>query len=136
MTTLNEAKEACYLRFTSNFTGVVASRIAADNEEIETPDTGEWVRISIKSLTRRQDTLGALGNRRFRSTAIVFVQVYTQSNTGVKQSDTLAVEAANIFEGVSFSGLDFYEVIIRETGVNGKWYQSVVEAKFDYDEIK
>lgn len=136
MTGLNEAKEAVYLRFTSNFTGVTADRIGLDNEEFDTPETGDWVRLVVRSTSRVQSTLGKLGNRRFRSKASVFVQVYTEANTGVKQSDTLAKEAADIFEGVSFSGLDFRSVVIRETGPDGKWYQSVVEAEFDYDEIK
>jgi len=136
MTTLTEAKEAVYLRFTSNFTGVALDRIFFDNEEGEIPDTGDWVRLVVRSTARTQNTLGGVGNRRFRSTASVFVQVYTQANTGVKQSDILTKEAADIFEGVSFSGLDFQSAVIRETGPTGKWYQSVVEAEFEYDEIK
>lgn len=136
MTTLNEAKEAVYARFAANFTGMTADRIAFDNEEFNEPGTGDWVRLSVRSTGRLQDTLGKSGNRRFRSTASVFVQVYTEANTGVKQSDTLAKEAADIFEGVSFGGLDFTAAVIRETGPDGKWYQTLVEAEFDYDEIK
>ena len=136
MTTLSEAKEAVYQRFVDNYTGVTLDRITFDNEDFNEPDTGDWVRLVVRSTSRIQDTLGKAGNRRFRSTASVFVQVYTATNTGVKQSDTLAVEAADIFEGVSFSGLDFQSAVIRETGPDGKWYQSVVEAEFSYDEIK
>ncbi len=136
MTTLNEAKEAIYLRFNSNFTGVAADRIAFDNEEFNTPTSGEWVRLVVRNIGRLQNTLGKPGNRKFRSTALVLVQVFVDVNTGVKQSDALAKEAANIFEGVSFSGLDFQSAVPRETGPDGKWYQSTVEAEFDYDEIK
>ena len=95
MTTLNEAKEAIYLRFTSNFTGVAADRIALDNEEFNTPTSGDWVRLVIRNISRTQNTLGKPGNRRFRSKALVLVQVYTEVNTGVKQSDALAKEAAD-----------------------------------------
>ncbi len=136
MTTLNEAKEAAYQRFVDNFTGVALARIAFDNEEFEEPATGDWVRLTIRSRGRAQDTLGKVGNRRFRSAASVLVQVYTLVNTGVKQSDALVKEAADIFEGVSFSGLDFQSAEVRETGPDGRWYQSVVEAEFEYDEIK
>ena len=136
MTTANEAKEAIYQRFVDNFTGVTADRITFDNEEFEEPDTGAWVRLTVRGLGRAQNTLGKLGNRRFRATASLFVQVYTETNTGVKQSDTLTKEAADIYEGVSFSGLDFNSVEVNETGPEDKWYQSVVEAQFDYDEIK
>lgn len=136
MTTSNEAKEAIYLRFVDNFTGVILSRIDFDNEDFDEPATGAWVRLVVRNIGRAQDTLGKVNNRRFRSKAVVFVQVYTEANTGVQQSDTLAKEAADIFEGVSFSGLDFQSVFVRETGPDGKWYQSVVEAEFSYDEIK
>ncbi len=136
MTTLNAAKEAVYLRFNTLYTGVAANRIAFDNEEFEEPATGEWVRLTVRSLPGQQSTLGKIGNRRFRRLAAVFVQVYTDANTGVKQSDTLAKEAADVFEGVSFSGLDFGVASVLETGPSGRWYQSVVEAQFEYDEIK
>ncbi len=136
MTTLNEAREACNLRFTTLFTGVTADRIALDNEEFNEPTDGNWVRLIVRSFVRVQDTLGKAGNRRFRSTASVLVQVYALANTGVKQLDTLAEEVKNVFEGVSFSGLDFLAGDIRETGVDGKWNQYVVEIEFDFDEIK
>ncbi len=136
MTTLNQAREAVYLRFTTLFTGVASDRIAFDNEEFNEPTAGDWVRLVVRSFVRSQDTLGQTGNRKFRSTASVLVQVYTLANTGVKQLDTLAEEVKNIFDGVSFSGLDFLAGNIRETGPDGKWYQYVVEIEFDYDEIK
>lgn len=136
MTTLNEAREACYLRFTTLFTGVAAARIAFDNEEFDEPLDGNWVRLVVRSFVRAQDTLGKAGNRKFRSTASVLLQVYALTNTGVKQLDLLAEEAKNVFEGVSFSGLDFLAGDIRETGPDGKWNQYVVEIEFDFDEIK
>lgn len=136
MTTSNEAKEAIYARFTAQFTGVAADRIAFDNEDIKSPKDEPWVRLVVRHLGRDQNTLGRAGNRRFRASALVLIQVYTVAGTGTKQSDELAKEAADIFEGVSFSGLDFRSATARETGPDGKWYQQVVEAPFDYDEIK
>ena len=32
--------------------------------------------------------------------------------------------------------LDFQRVKVRGTGPDGRWYQSIVEAPFDYDEVK
>jgi hypothetical protein len=136
MTTPNEAKEAIYARFVANFTGVTSDRIDFDNEDFNEPSSGSWVRLSVRTGPRLQNTMGKQGNRRFRTAATVFVQVYTQTNTGVQTGDTLAKAAADIFEGESFSGLDFSAVDVRETGPSGKWYQHVVEAPFDYDEIK
>lgn len=95
-----------------------------------------WARLSVRSAARAQDTLGAKTNRRFRSGASVLVQVYTPVNTGVKDATVLAKEVADIFEGESFSGLDFGAAQTRETGPTGKWHQIVVEVPFDFDEIK
>ncbi|MEE8608998.1 MAG: hypothetical protein V3S55_15445 [Nitrospiraceae bacterium] len=136
MTTLNQAREAVYSRFIAQFTGT--SNIVFDNEAppFDTNVVTEWVRLAVRNIERAQDTIGVVGNRRYRSGALVFVQVYTRSDTGVQQSDTLTIEVVDIFEGVSFSGLDFNEAISKEIGPDGKWYQAVVEAQFDYDEIK
>lgn len=136
MTTLVEATEAVYARFLANFTGT--PNVVFDNEEptFDTDVETEWVRLTVRNTGRGQETLGKVGNRRYRATAIAFVQVYTLSNTGVQQSGTLVTEARNIFEGVSFSGLDFNDAQTPEGGVDGKWYQAMVEAAFDYDEIK
>lgn len=136
MTTANQAKEAVYQRFLDLFTGLADDKIAFDNDEFEEPNSEPWARLVVRMDTRLQETLGRVTNRRFRTTGTVFVQVYTVVNTGVKQGDTLAKEAADIFEAVSFSGLDFREANVRETGPDGKWYQHLVTAQFDYDEIK
>lgn len=136
MTTLNEAREAVYARFVANFTGVASTKMAFDNDEFEEPEADDWVRLTVRHGPRAQDTLGKAGNRRYRTSAIVFVQVYTPVNTGVKQGDTLAVEARDIFEGTGFSGLDFNDGRVRESGPDGKWYIHIAEIAFDYDEIK
>jgi hypothetical protein len=135
MTTANEAKEAIYERFLTGFNGVPRERIAFDNEEPKTKGTS-WVRLVVRGLGRGQDTLGKKPNRSFQSKASVFVQVYVVANTGVQVSDDLAKEAADLYEGESFSGLDFNEASINEIGPDGKWYQTQVEAEFSYYETK
>ncbi len=136
MTTLNDAREAVYLRFTSTFTGVTADRVALDNEDFPEPAKGNWVRLVVRSLAREQETLGAPGNRKFRPEALVLVQVYVPVDSGTDVADALAKEAADIFEGVSFSGLDFQGAVVRETGPTGRWFQFIMEAPFKYEEIK
>lgn len=137
MTTLNQAKEAVYQRFVDNFTGVSADRITFDNEEFEAPSTGNWVRLVVRSQVRTQDTLGKKTNRKFREAANVIIQIFTRVNTGVSASDALVKEARDIYEGESFSGLDFQSVSTREAGPQeGTWYLAIVEAPFDYEEIK
>lgn len=133
MTTLSQAKEAVYTRFVAQWGST--SPFVFDNEELEEPD-GPWVRLTVRGVGRAQETLGRVGNRKFRTAAAVFVQVYTRTNTGVKQGDALATQAKDIFEATSFSGLDFNDGEVRETGPDGKWYQHMAEIAFDYEEIK
>ncbi len=134
MTTLNEAREAVYSRFVTQWG--TTTPIVFDDEDFDEPADSPWVRLAVRNMVRGQETLGQVGNRRFRSTARVFVQVYTRTNVGVKQGDVLATQARDIFEATSFEGLDFNDGVVRETGPDGKWYQHVVDIAFDYDEIK
>ena len=123
-----------YSRFVAQWG--TTTRIAFDNEEFEEPRDTPWVRLTVRHTARGQETMGRPGNRKFRASATVLVQVYTRTNVGVKQGDALAVQAMDVFEGVSFSGLDFNDGFVRETGPSGKWYQHVAEIEFDYEEIK
>ena len=134
MTTLNQAREAIYSRFVTEW--AAATVLTFENEEFDEPTDDPWARLTVRHTSRTQKTLGKVGNRKFRSAAIVLVQVYTRTNTGVQQGDTLAVQAKDIFEAVSFSGLDFNDGVVRETGPDGKWYQHLAEIAFDYEDIK
>lgn len=134
MTTINEAKEAIYSQFNTNFTGT--TNITFDNEEFETSGLTEWVRLTVRNTNRLQETLGKSGNRRFQGSGSILVQVYTEANAGVQQSDTLAQEVISVLEAQSLSGVDTFAAVPRETGPDGKWYQTVVEIEFDYFEIK
>ena len=135
MTTPNEAKEAIYARFLAQFTEVAAAKVSFDNEELEQP-SDEWVRLAVRMSERDQFTLGASGNRGFRSRGRVLVQCYVRTNTGTSRADAIAKAAADVFEGESFSGVDCYAAAIRETGPDGRWYQVVVEVEFDIYETK
>jgi Bacteriophage related domain of unknown function len=137
MTTLSEARESVYQRFLDNFTGVSSTRITFDNEEFEAGTSSSWVRLVVRTSTRVQSTLGRATNRRYRTMASVMIQVFVPANSGVAAADSLASEAASIFEGVSFDGLDFDQAaIINEIGVDGYWFMTLVESNFSYDEIK
>lgn len=138
MTTPNEALEAIQTLFLANYTGVANARIVLQNEDEKFSEnsTDPWIRLSVLDQTRSQETLGKIGNRKYRPGAQVFVQVFTKTNIGVKTGDTLAKEALDLFEGLSFSALDFNNGIARRSGADGKWYQHVVEIDFDYEEIK
>lgn len=138
MTTSNQASEAILARWQASYTGIPFTRIVLQNEKenFTKGTTAAWARLTILEQTRGQETLGKVGNRKYRTTGQVFVQIFTAVNSGVQAGDVLAKEALDLFEGVSFSGLDFNNGIARRSGPDGKWYQHIVEADFDYEEIK
>lgn len=134
MTTPNEARTAVYSRFTTQWTNGVAYTF--ENEKYDPPETAPWVRLTVRNLLSEQDCLGAPGHRRFRRVAMVFAQVFVPLDTGTKDSDALVSALQGIFEGQSFSGLDFTAVSSREVGVDEAWHLTLVEAPFDYEETK
>lgn len=133
MTTLNQATEAVYARFVSEW-GTTSDYVFEGEPEPE--GSTEWVRLSVRGLGSEQISQGAVGCRRFRRNASVFVQVFTPANKGRQRGDILSETALDIFEAESFSDLDFIQGDIRESGVDGKWLIMVVEVLFNFDEIK
>jgi len=98
-----------------------------------------WARVSVLHNTGRQNTMGETGNRRFRKTGIVTVQIFTPFGDGLTESDILVKVAVDAFEGKSTGGgdtVDFTNVRSQEIGRDGYWYQTNVLAEFDYDAVK
>lgn len=135
MTSLAVAREAIYQRFVDNLpTGLVDFTFA--NEAYTAPDDTVWARLTVNHEAGEQDSLGKAGNRKFLRRGRVLVQIYDQVDNGTRTLDTIADATRDIFEGVSFAGLFFTSADIRETGQDGEWYQTIVDAPFDYQETK
>ena len=140
---INEARKAIEARFTAEFTDLT-NKVFTDNKKEFAQDTGqEWARLSVQHTGRIQETIGRPGNRLFRTSGSVFIQIFTPiggDNAPVgqemKRSDELASKAADVFDAVSFEGLDFDAATTREAGPEGKWFTVLVEAPFEYDEIR
>jgi hypothetical protein len=140
MTTLNEAREAIYGVFDTDWSVGPVSAYCFENEKFETPNNAPWVRLSVRNQVGRQQTLGQPTNRIFQRYGAVFVQIFVPVSTaGTKTADTLAARARALFEGTRIAGttVNFQDCHIRESGIDdGKWYQVVVEAEFEYTETK
>jgi hypothetical protein len=136
MTTLVDAAEAIYQQFVPSWGAT--TELVLDNEKFDPPDETEWVRLSIRHTASTQETLGPPGERKFLRTGSAFVQVFTPVGTGTKLTRQLAEQARNTFEGLQLTGTDirFLDVIVREIGPDGTWYQTTVEAVFEYNEKK
>jgi hypothetical protein len=106
-----------------------------DNEAVA-PCQTPWTRVVVRELASRQETLGVAPTRIFERKAMAIVQIFVARDTGVGAIADLAQLARAVFEGKSFSGLDFYEVTPREVPTEDRWYQMTVEAQFNYYETK
>lgn len=134
MTTLVDVRESVYARFDAlwTFTPFVFDNVDTDLDEGEVA----WARLTVRELGGGQDTLGRVTNRKYRRVISVFVQIFTPTNSGMKQAGELAEEARSIFEGVAFDGLDMNDVNVRDLGTEGKWQRTLAEADGRYTEIK
>ncbi len=133
--TINEAREAIYLRFVNNTT-LASSAYTFGNEKYAPPTDAAWARLTVNHEAGVQDSLGKTGDRKFLRRGRVLIQLYDTVDNGLRDLDILADATRDIFEGVTFSGLYFISADIRESGQDGEWYQYVVDAPFDYHEIR
>lgn len=137
MTMIQPANTAIFQRFENVLTPLMVPFVF-ENETFSTPDGGEYIRCSIRHATSTQSSQGGIGNRRFQRTGSAFAQVFTPENTGTDRNRELVQAIVAGFEGTRIVGttIRFNDVIPREVGPAGRFFQSVVEINFIYDEIK
>ena len=140
--TINEAREAVYERWRAAAL-LPASQYAFDNERFEppvNPTTGlnlPWARVSVRHIASDQETLGALGERRYNRRALLFVKLYDALESGAFTLDSLGQQVRAVFEGTTFDTVRFSKgVLVRESLPDETWEIRVVEAEFDYEERK
>ena len=144
----NEARKAIYLRLLDEIEGqdllcggagatiLDRAHITSDNEKVDEPVVGAWVRLAVRHTGREQESMGAVGNRRFRSYGSVIVQVFTEAGERTLEADCIAQKIVEVFDVKSFDGLTFEAAISSEGAPEGKWNMVIVEAPFAYDEVK
>ncbi|UFK26767.1 structural protein [Roseobacter phage RDJL6] len=138
MTTLSEAREAIYQQFVNAWGS--ETPFTFDNEDFKPPKDEPWVRLVVRHEGGEQETLGPVGNRKFARTGRVLIQVFAVEDAGTDRTDELLTLARNAFEGVTLAGttVRFHGVTVREVGSapKEKWFQSIVDAPFEYDETR
>lgn len=136
MTTANEAREAIYEAFVAVWT----EEYSFDNEEFDPPKSDPWARLVVRHDPAIGETLGPVGHRRFTRSGTVYVQVFVPEDTGTTDMDALAETVRDAFEGVTLVGttVRFEAVTVREIGESDtdKFYLTMVEAPFEYDETR
>lgn len=139
MVNLVDARETMYERF--RVVWGATSAYTFDSEDFEPPVDTAWVRFAVRHDGSTLECIGGSGDGGFNTyqrTGRVVIQVFTPINEGTREADTLAQAARAIFEGTTLSGnvIRFNNVVVREIGPDGAWYQINVEAAFQYDERK
>lgn len=133
----NEARKVVYDAFIAGWpTAFPAVPFALDNEKLDPPDPTEFVTCVVRQSESDQHTLAPIGQRIFDRRGLVFVQVYTAVDSGLRRLDDLAKAARDLFEGKTLSGVYFFVADYREGGqVNGRSVGTVA-IPFSYDETK
>lgn len=135
MTSIMQAKEAIAKVWADNW----STPFQFENESFTPPQTA-WARLVVRHSVSAQETLGGTGNRRFERTGSTLIQIFTPTNQGTAEGETLAVQARELFEGKTLVDhpVHFGAVTISEDGVtpDGEWMQHTVSAPFRYEEQK
>jgi hypothetical protein len=112
--------------------------IAYDNKAFDAESLNtSFVRLSVQFASGSISSMGQIGDRLFRNSGLVFVQVFTPVGGGKSANTVLATAARNVFRGVHLAGgLWFRREGIAHVGPDGKWYQQNVSAEFIFDEVE
>lgn len=126
-------------------------RLSFSAEEAPRPDDSSfWLRVVVRHTSREQESLGAPGNRVFRSEAVVYSQGFVPlQNAGapVPSADALLdafkaiwspgyilIEDAAVTPAVSYGRISVYATSVREDGPEGPWLPITAETPISYDE--
>ena len=135
MPTLNDARKSIQDKFIVDWASETVFDF--DNGDFEAPEPDvKWVRLVVKTKTRKQTTMGRVGNRKFQSDAAVVAQVFVPVETGSSEADRLATKLANIYDGTRFDSLSFLAAETREIGESGGFHRYNVTCEFNYEDIK
>jgi hypothetical protein len=104
-----------------------------DEPSTESPlneGTTPWARVTVRHLDRRTTSIGG---RVSESAGIVRVSVFVLAGKrGLVESARIGKVALDAFEGQRSGPVWFSDVLPKEVGVDGAWYQYDVTATFRY----
>lgn len=134
--TEQEVREAIVSRYLNQFSAQFP--IAIDNVSFSPPETpSKWARINVQFNNGSQDTLGRPGNRKFLSSGVVFIQVFTPINTSTNGNDTTARESKILLDGIRIDDLWLYNGRVVTVGnSDSKYWQQNVVIEFDFEDTR
>lgn len=143
MTTINEAREACYQAFVAGWGNRTPRQLEGLPFTEPDPDV-EWIRIAVRQFTGTTETLGDPGSKKHRRNASVIMSIFTPADGGMRAGDEHAQFALDIFESKNIavpSGsetLDFIAGDVREIPLedDAKSRQIEVEVPFAFTQTR
>lgn len=134
MTTLNEARQVVYNTFVDDWGNETPYDL--EDDDFTEPESGNWVRLTLKGLPGGQETQGRPGNRRYIRRGLIVVEVYGQPRTGEYNEDVYAERIRDLFEGKVINGVVFNDGNITPDGTRDNWRRVLVTIQFQYYEKK
>jgi hypothetical protein len=133
--TPKQAKNAIMQLYIDGVAG--AFPIALPNQPFAPPAPGAgvvWASIDVRLATGGQDSLGAVGQRKFTRGGVVVVQVSTANGHATSLNDDTAQAALGLLDGVRVAAdlwTDGGRVVT--VGPDGEWYvqNAVVNVQFE-----
>jgi len=130
-----EVRNEILKKFLSEFNGDFP--IETDNKILNKPATpATWVRINVKFNKENQDSLGIIGNRRYKGLGLIIIQVFTPINKGTNDNDTTANACKVLLDGIRIGSLHIYNGGVRTIGSDGEYYQQNVNFEFQFENIR
>lgn len=106
------------------------------NQDFERPDDGIWARFNWLSGDTQQVSFGSPGNRRFRETDTLIVQVFGPVDQGSGEVENEAQRVAAVFDALTYENVTYRPAKIVEVGREANWFQLNVEVSFFADDIR
>lgn len=137
-----QAVVAIQQRWLSMWPGTGATLTVFDNDVVDDADT--YARVKVEFLEDSQQTMGAVGNRRFNRPGIITVELRAPGNLGRNDVDVLCGHVRSIFEAVRFGAVGTEEGVItfaahvdsQLTRSTPRHWVSEVVVAFEYVEVR
>lgn len=133
----NAAKEIAYSRFIAAWGALdPAVPFVLDNEEFRHPVAGTWARFVVRETGSEQETLGAIGHRKYKRSLVGTLELYCAIDRGTQKADQLVKAFRDAFEGVTDQDVYFLETQISEIGIEGNAHRVNALSLFWFYETK
>lgn len=136
MATWQSVEDAIRSRFNTQITIAEAVTTIYDNQDVNPPVSGIWVRFSVVSGETGQVEFGI--KKRFRQFGIAVAQVFDEIGRGTKDINVLvnAINTSGVFRSVSVGGVVYRTPSILRVGRIGSWYQMNVNIPWYADDVE